>query len=57
MNNPQCERCMLYLEHQIMEGAFGEWCGFDRERAMEDINYLQGVHDAVEKGLRALEEK
>ena len=54
MNNPMCEKCVLYLEHNIMHEAMCEWVGVDREHAMEDLNYLQGVHDFAHGAVEAL---
>ncbi len=55
MNNPMCEKCILYLEHKIINEAMCEWIGMDREHAIEDINYLQGVHDFAHRAVEALE--
>lgn len=50
-----CDNCVLRLEHEIMHEALCEWAGMDRERAMEDLNYLEGVHDFAQRALDALE--
>ena len=55
MDNPMCERCAFYLEHNLMHEAMCEWVGINREQAMEDINYLQGVHDFAQKVVEKME--
>lgn len=52
----QCRKCVLYLEFLMLDEAFGEWCGFDKEHAMEDISYLQGVHDFAHNAVKLLEQ-
>ncbi|MBO5740777.1 MAG: hypothetical protein J6R54_02180 [Bacteroidaceae bacterium] len=40
---------ILRAEHDIMDRAFCEWIGEDKDSAMSDIQYLWGVHDFAEK--------
>lgn len=47
---------VLRAEHEVMHTAFTEWVGENRENAMEDVQYLWGVHDMAHKILTMLEE-
>lgn len=52
-----CASCVLYLEHQMLREAFGEWAGFDREHAAEDIAYLGGVNDFAQRAIESIEDR
>ena len=53
--NPICENCALYVEHSLMHEAMCEWVGMVREHAMEDLNYLMGIHDFAQRAIEAME--
>ena len=38
-----------------MHEAMCEWVGMDREHAMEDLNYLMGIHDFAQRAIEAME--
>ena len=46
---------MFYLEHQLMQEAFCEWIGLSKDHATEDVNYLNGICDTVQRAYEALE--
>lgn len=48
---------ILREAHDIMNTAFSEWIGQDRNTAMEDLQYLWGVHDLAEKLIQRMEEE
>ena len=50
----RCARCVLVMEHDMLTEAFDEWCGTDEKHAMEDIAYLQGIHDFVHNAIEKL---
>ena len=45
------------IEHKLLAEAMREWVGINRESAMEDLNYIQGVVDYVSKVIDAYYEE
>ena len=54
MLDERCASCVLVLEHDMLTEAFDEWCGVTEEHAMEDIAYLQGIHDFAHKAIEGM---
>lgn len=48
---------VLREAHDIMNTAFIEWIGQDRNTAMEDLQYLWGMNDLAEKLIQRMEEE
>lgn len=51
------ENSLYRIEHELLAEAMREWVGINRETAMEDLNYIQGVVDYVSKVMDAYYEE
>ena len=49
-----CARCIFRAEHEVLRDAM-DWCGVKKENAPEDLSYIEGVHDTVQKLAETLE--
>lgn len=45
---------VLRMEHDVLHDALNEWCGMNDDKAMEDLQYLCGVHDMAHKLIEKL---
>ena len=46
---------ILRAEHDILHESLCNWCGLNKDDAMQDIYYLQGVHDMAHKLMEKLD--